>query len=159
MIIRNTYLCDGVLMSKESDDLADIRKKLVEIDRKLDQLLRNQSWSKRGKTLHKREVVPTTLASLPEHLKETALAIATMGRATAAQVAVETGRSRAAESDYLNQLASRGFLKKERKGREMHFLVFALHTMCPQCRARVPMTLDHCPYCGASVSLAPKPHR
>ncbi len=55
------------------------------------------------------------------------------------------------ESDYLNQLADRGFLKKQRRGREVQFQVFALYTMCPQCGARVPMTLDHCIMCGAPL--------
>jgi len=74
-----------------------------------------------------------------------------MGQATAEEIAAKTGRTRAAESDYLNQLASRGFLEKERKGREMHFQVFTLYTMCPQCGSRVPMTLDHCITCGAHL--------
>ena len=54
--------------------------------------------------------------------------------------------------DYLNQLASRGFLKKERHGREVYFLVFALYTMCPNCGAQVIMTSDRCPMCGAVLS-------
>jgi predicted transcriptional regulator len=134
-------------MPKQSDGLEEIKKKLAEINRKLDQLLKLET-----KEQHRREFVPKTLASLPEHLRKTASTIATMGEATAEQVAANTGRTRAAESDYLNQLASRGFLKKERRGREVHFLVFSLYAMCPQCGARVPMTLDHCPMCSAPLS-------
>jgi len=132
-------------MPKESGKLEDIKKRLVEIDRKLGQLLSLRTVQP------PREFVPDTLASLPEHLRETALTIATMGQATAEQVAAKTRRTRAAESDYLNQLASRGFLKKERKGREVYFLVFALYTMCPQCGARVLMTSSQCSLCGASL--------
>ncbi len=135
-------------MPKESEDMEDVKKKLAKIEKKLDQLLARIPFKSSIKT----EFVPATLASLPEHLRKTASTIATMGQASAEQVAAETGRTRAAESDYLNQLASRGFLKKERRGREVYFLVFTLYTMCPQCRARVPMTLSHCPTCGASMS-------
>lgn len=134
-------------MGERSSELEEIKKKLTEIDGKLDQLLRIQTGQS-----DRREFVPSSLSSLPEHLRDTAIAIATMGQATAEQVAAKTGRTRAAESDYLNQLASRGFLKKERKGRKVHFLVFSLYTMCPQCGARVLMTMDHCPMCGASLS-------
>jgi len=134
-------------MSEESEELKEIKKKLVQVDRKLDRLLSMQTESHSG-----REVVPDTLASLPEHLKKTAQAIAAMGEATAEQVAAKTGKTRAAESDYLNQLASRRFLKKERRGREVYFQVFALYTICPQCRARVAMTLGHCPLCGGPLS-------
>ena len=133
-------------MSKESKELKEIKKKLVDIDKKLYQLLKLQTRD------HKSGFVPKTLESLPKHLRTTASTIATMGQATAEQVAAKTGRTRAAESDYLNQLASRGFLKKERRGREMHFLVFSLYTQCPKCGAHVPMTLDHCSMCGAPLS-------
>jgi len=134
-------------MSEVSQELKEIKKHLAEINRKIDQLLQVQT-----KLPEIRESVPNTLMSLPEHLRKTALAIATMGQATAKQVAAKTGRTRAAESDYLNQLTSRGFLKKERRGREVHFLVFAIYTMCPQCGARVLMTLDQCPACQAPLS-------
>jgi len=134
-------------MPDESEELKEIKKRLTSIEGKLDDLTKLYSESQT-----RRESVPNTLASLPEHLKTTALTIATMGRATAAQVGEKTGRTRAAESDYLNQLASRGFLKKERQGKEIHFLVFALYTLCPQCGARVPMTLNHCPICRAPLT-------
>ncbi len=133
-------------MPEKSEELEEIKKKLADIDKKLDHLLKLQT-----RAPHKRQIVPNTLASLPEHLKKTAFTIATLGQATAKQVAAKTGRTRAAESDYLNQLASRGFLKKQRRGREVHFQVFALYTLCSQCGARVPMTLDHCAICGASL--------
>jgi len=133
-------------MSEESKELREIKKKLVDIDKKLGQLLEIQSKDYRS------GFVPKTLESLPEHLRKTASTIATMGQATAEQVAAKTGRTRAAESDYLNQLASRGFLKKERRGREVHFLVFSLYTQCPKCGAHVPMTLNHCSMCGTPLS-------
>lgn len=134
-------------MAERSSELDEIKKKLAEIDGKLNQLLRIQSGQ-----LDRKEFVPSSLSSLPEHLRDTAIAVATVGQSTAEQVAAKTGRTRAAESDYLNQLASRGFLKKERRGRKVHFLVFSLYAQCSQCGARVLMTMDHCPMCKASLS-------
>lgn len=132
-------------MPKKSSELNDIKKILDEMNAKLDRIAECQT------TLGRIEPVPTTLESLPPHLKDTALTIAMMGKATAEQVSAKTGRTRAAESDYLNQLASRGYIKKERKGRQINFLVFSLYTQCPQCGTRVPMTLDHCTNCGTSL--------
>ncbi len=131
-------------MPKRSSELSEIKKMLKEMNAKLDRIAELE-------TLLSRTAVPTTLELLPPHLKDTANAIAMLGKATAEEVAAKTGRTRAAESDYLNQLTSRGFLKKERNGREVAFLVFSLYTLCPQCSARVPMTLDHCTNCGTSL--------
>jgi hypothetical protein len=71
------------------------------------------------------------LLSLPDHLRETLLglrkAIITFGangpRATASEVAKITGKARAIESAYLNQLTREGFLKKERIRRLCYFKV------------------------------------
>ncbi len=63
----------------------------------------------------------TTLLNLPDHLRKSAMAIASLGEATASEVAKETGRVRAVESDYLNQLVSLGHVKKKRKGRDVYF--------------------------------------
>jgi len=61
------------------------------------------------------------LLTLPDHLRKTAMAVGELGSATADEVATQTGRTRAAESDYLNQLVKMGYLKKERKGRTVFF--------------------------------------
>ncbi len=135
-------------MPKDSNTkLEEIEKRLTEIDEKLDLLLEQQK-----RYLTRSDFVPETLASLPEHLRKTASTIAALGEATAGNVATETGRARAAESDYLNQLADRGFLKKSRKGREVYFRVYALYTVCSKCGARVLMTLERCAICGASLT-------
>jgi hypothetical protein len=65
----------------------------------------------------------TTLLSLPDHLRKSALALATLKEATATDLSKETGRVRAVESDYLNQLVSMGLVKKKRKGRDVYFYV------------------------------------
>jgi len=61
------------------------------------------------------------LLSLPDHLRKTAIAVSTRGSATAKEAANDTGRTRAAESDYLNQLVKMGYLSKKRKGRTVYF--------------------------------------
>lgn len=99
----------------------------------------------------RKSFVPGTFVSLPEHLRQTMQSIVTFGEATALQVSDKTGRSRAAESDYLNQLVDRGFLKKARRGREIVFQVFSLHTLCPMCGRRVPLNVKFCSYCGAPL--------
>ena len=64
------------------------------------------------------------LLTLPDHLRRTAMAVGELGSATADQAATQTGRTRAAESDYLNQLVKMGYLKKERKGRTVFFSIW-----------------------------------
>jgi hypothetical protein len=66
-------------------------------------------------------LTPSTLLSLPDHLRKTAIIVCQLGEANAAEVAARSGRARAAESDYLNQLARMGILEKRRKGRESYF--------------------------------------
>ena len=78
-------------------------------------------------------------------------AITLFGEATAQEVAERTARSRAAESDYLNQLVDHGFLKKERRGKEVVFQVFNLHTICTTCGCRVPITAKYCNLCGEAL--------
>lgn len=63
------------------------------------------------------------LLTLPDHLRKTAIAVSTRGSATAKEVASDTSRTRAAESDYLNQLVKMRYLSKKRKGRTVYFYV------------------------------------
>jgi hypothetical protein len=65
----------------------------------------------------------TTLLKLPDHLRKTAQAVLTLGRATAYDVAEQTRRARAVESGYLNQLVIMGHLNKERVSRKAYFSV------------------------------------
>jgi hypothetical protein len=48
-----------------------------------------------------------------------------LGKAMAEDVAKETGRARAIESAYLNQLARMGHVKKGKEGRRVYFTVEA----------------------------------
>jgi len=64
-----------------------------------------------------------SIVSLPDHLMKTALVVAKLEKGTALEVSRETGRARAAESDYLNQLVSMGYLKKKRSMRKVVFYI------------------------------------
>ena len=48
-----------------------------------------------------------------------------LSRFTADEIAEMTKRARAVESGYLNQLVRMGYLKKERKGRQVLFSVIS----------------------------------
>lgn len=64
-----------------------------------------------------------SLLSLPDHLRKTATVLCSLREATADEVAERTGRARAVESSYLNQLVRMGYLKKERRGRRVLFSI------------------------------------
>jgi len=51
------------------------------------------------------------------------MSIMKFGKAIAEDVAKETGRARAIESAYLNQLTRMGYIKKEREGRRAYFSI------------------------------------
>jgi predicted transcriptional regulator len=120
--------------SKSSDPiLIDLLRRLnhnVElVSKKLDKLIDVQR-STSGQMIRQTSSLPTdspldvtTLLSLPDHLRKSALALANLGEATATDLSKETGRVRAVESDYLNQLVAMGLIKKKRKGRDVYFYV------------------------------------
>lgn len=64
-----------------------------------------------------------TLLSLPDHLRKTAIVLSKKGEATAKEIAEETGKARAVESSYLNQLCTMNFVDKKRVGRTVYFYV------------------------------------
>jgi len=61
------------------------------------------------------------LMELPNHLRETMLAVIALGEATATDVSEQTGKSRSSESDYLNQLERMGYLKRRYSTRKIYF--------------------------------------
>jgi hypothetical protein len=69
---------------------------------------------------------PTTVSqsklfSLPDHLRKTYMIVTSKGECNAIHVSNLTGRSRAVESNYLNQLTRMGWLTKRRYSREICF--------------------------------------
>ena len=126
--------------------LRGINDSLRELTRRLEKLERGSGDAGKLSSSH---FVPGAISSLPEHLRRSMEAIVVVGKADAESIAAQTGRSRAAESDYLNQLVDRGFLKKERLGKKIVFQVFELHTVCPSCGNRVPINVNYCSRCGS----------
>ena len=119
--------------SKGDPVVADLLRKLNRnmeiVAKKLDRLIDVQR-SAGGQVLRPSVSVPenlpldvTTLLGLPDHLRKSALALAALGEATATDLSGETGRVRAVESDYLNQLVSMSLVKKKRKGRDVYFYI------------------------------------
>lgn len=121
------------MSSKGSDPVvADLLRKLNRnlevVSRKLDKLIEVERSSTRSSrpTHNVPEGTPldvTTLLSLPDHLRKSAMALSSLGEATATDLSKETSRVRAVESDYMNQLVSMGVIKKKRKGRDVYFYI------------------------------------
>ena len=63
------------------------------------------------------------LIDLPDHLHRTAMGLTKIGRGTASDVSKYTGRARAVESGYLNQLERQGFVRSFRKSRRKIFSI------------------------------------
>jgi hypothetical protein len=66
-------------------------------------------------------VSESELLSLPDNLRKTFLVVASKGECDATQVSNLTGRARALESGYLNQLARMGWLNKRRNSKTICF--------------------------------------
>lgn len=106
--------------------LNKINESLKQINLKLDKLIKSkealeQATDERREELEALDVM--TLLSLPDHLRKTAMILSRLGRATAGQVSKESGRERAVESGYLNQLVVMGHVKKRREGRDVYFYI------------------------------------
>ena len=56
----------------------------------------------------------SNLLRLPAHLQHTTMILRELGKATATQLSERTGKSRAVESSYLNELMLLGFATKKR---------------------------------------------
>ena len=67
------------------------------------------------------EISESELFSLPDHLRKTYLTVMSKGECNATEVANLTGRCRAMESNYLNQLARMGWLTKHRDSKTLRF--------------------------------------
>lgn len=110
------------------DLLRKLNRNLEAVSRKLDKLIEVERSGARfiRPTIDVPEGTPldvTTLLSLPDHLRKSALSLSSLGEATATDLSKETSRVRAVESDYLNQLVSMGLIKKKRKGRDVYFYI------------------------------------
>ena len=67
------------------------------------------------------EISESKLISLPDHLRKTYMVVVSKGECNAVHVSNLTGRCRAIESNYLNQLARMGWLSKRRISKAINF--------------------------------------
>lgn len=110
----------------EYDDLlkilSEINEKIKKINVKLAKLTESKKPIDEVK-IGLKTLDVMTLLSLPDHLRKTAIILCNKDQATADQVAKESGRVRAIESSYLNQLVVMGHVNKLRKGRRVYFYI------------------------------------
>ncbi len=117
-------------------DIESLEKELKTISNKLDKIVELLEAIRKSLPLSYRKVAEVedalstgiidavTLLSVPDHLRRTLVALAKLGgEATSEDVANATGRARAVESAYLNQLATLGYVIKERRGRKVYFII------------------------------------
>jgi len=94
-----------------------IFKEMLNIRYRLDDLEKNfAAWSPQPL-----EVADSELLQLPDHLRRTYLTVASRGECDATVVSNLTGRCRAVESNYLNQLARLGWLSRRRISKTINF--------------------------------------
>ena len=97
--------------------LNNIFKEMISIRQRLDDIETNfSSWKPQPVALPE-----STLIALPDHLRKSYSIVATKGECDAAVVSSQTGRCRAIESNYLNQLSRMGWLNKRRVSKTTHF--------------------------------------
>jgi hypothetical protein len=92
------------------EELLNVRQRLDDIERTI------SNWNPQPLPIPESE-----LFSLPDNLRKTYLIVASKGECSATQVSNLTGRSRAIESSYLNQLARMGWLIKRRNSKTLQF--------------------------------------
>jgi len=115
------------LLGRMDNSLKRIDRRLSEFLRKHDDLIATLASGKPSRVqiddLKDSPLDVVTLLSLPDHLRKTAMVLCKEDEAIADQVANKTGRARAVESGYLNQLCTMGYVKKKRKGRDVYFYI------------------------------------
>ena len=97
--------------------LEQIFKEMMNMRKRLDDIENNFSGWK-PQPIH---VPESELIALPDHLRKTYIVVARKGECDAAQVSNHTGRCRAIESSYLNQLSRMGWLEKRRISKVVNF--------------------------------------
>ena len=94
-----------------------IFREMQSIHFRLDDLEKNfSSWSPAPV-----EVPEADLFLLSDHLRKTYMTVASIGECDAIEVSTKTGRCRALESNYLNQLCRMGWLNKRKVSKSTHF--------------------------------------
>ncbi len=97
--------------------LVEIFKEMMQIRYRLDEIEKGfLTWKPQPVNVPESEIV-----ALPDHLRKTYIIIASKGECDAVQVSNLTGRCRAIESNYLNQLSRMGWVDKRRISKVVHF--------------------------------------
>ena len=86
------------------------------------------------------EISESDLFSLPDHLRKAYIAVASKGECTATEVSDLTGRCRAIESNYLNQLVRAGWLTKRRNSKAILFRLVSRKPM----KGKTPINMEKC---------------
>jgi len=116
--------------------LDQILQELLNIRHRLDDIENEFSkWQPQPIT-----VSESNLFSLPDNLRKSYLIVMSKGECCATEVSNMTGRSRAMESSYLNQLVRMGWLAKRRNSKTLNFRTFAGQNAKPQLAPmRIPL--------------------
>ena len=97
--------------------LRSIFREMVSIRQRLDDIENNfSSWKPQPV-----DVPESELIALPDHLRRTYVVVSSKGECSAVQVSNLTGRCRAIESNYLNQLSRMGWLNRRRVSKTVQF--------------------------------------
>ncbi|MCQ5361905.1 MAG: helix-turn-helix domain-containing protein [Candidatus Methanomethylicia archaeon] len=100
--------------------IKDYLEEILSLQRRILQKLDSKKTEDHSKDT---ELDAWLLLRLPDHLRKTMMALAKLVEARADEVAKITGRARAIESGYLNQLVRMGYVKKVRKKHQIYFSV------------------------------------
>jgi hypothetical protein len=97
--------------------LESIFKEMMNIRQRLDDIEKSfAGWKPQPVNIPESEIT-----ALPDHLRKTYVIVSSKGECSAVQVSNQTGRCRAIESNYLNQLSRMGWLNKRRISKTTHF--------------------------------------
>jgi hypothetical protein len=127
-------------ISDGNSPLADLIEQVKLVNQKIDTLidlsakiLKNgqRKWATTGRKngdVSELQFTPDamSLLSLPMSLRKTVMVLYKLEKATAEDLARETGRLRAVESAAANQLVRMGILSKKREGRDVYFYIETL---------------------------------
>jgi len=114
----------AILIITDITGNTEVRETLTQAIKKMETLekeVADLKWQLAPETEKEREIGIAELLELPDHLRETLIALSVLEEATAREVAEKTGRVRNMESHYLNQLHRMRLIGKMRRGRRVYF--------------------------------------
>ena len=98
------------VLDKIFQEMINIRYRLDDIEKSF------SNWSPQPLEVNDKEIL-----QLPDHLRRSYLTVASRGECDATVVSNLTGRCRAVESNYLNQLSRLGWLSRRRVSKTINF--------------------------------------